>query len=141
MAETIRTVDYYYVKSPDKPGEGGKLLSVFRDAGVNLLAVHAFPERRHVQVDLVPEDAAPFLKAARKAKLKISRKKKAFLVTGDDRIGVLAGILEKLGKANINVTAVTALCAGSGRFGAIFWIHWAKATDLRRAAKALGLTK
>ena len=136
MAETISSVDYYYLTSLDKPGEGAKILSVCREAGVNLLAVHAFPEGRRVQVDIVPEDGAAFLKLARKAKWKLSQKKKAFLVMGDDRVGVLAGILEKLAEAKINVTAVSALCAGSGRFGAILWV---KTRELRRASKALGL--
>lgn len=136
MAETISSVDYYYLMSPDKPGEGAKILSVCRDAGVNLLAVHAFPAGRRVQVDIVPEDAAAFLKVARKAKWKLSSKKKAFLAMGDDRVGVLAGILERVAEAKVNVTAVSALCAGSGRFGAIFWV---KPGALRQASKALGV--
>ncbi len=136
MAEKIQTVDYYYVTSADKPGEGAEVLSVFRDARVNLLAVHAFPQGRRIQVDIGPRNTAAFLRAARKAKLKLSGRKKAFLVTGTDRVGVLAGILGKLGEAKINVTAVTALCAGSRRFGAIFWV---KPRDVRRASKALGI--
>ena len=65
MADTVRAVDYYYVTTSDRPGQGADLLSVFRDAGVNLLAVHAFPERRRVQVDLVPENARAFTAAIR----------------------------------------------------------------------------
>lgn len=136
MAEEIRTVDYYYLTSPDKPGEGAKLLSVFRDAQVNLLALHAFPQGGRVQVDLVPEDAAAFLKVAKKANLKLSEKKKAFLAIGDDRIGVVAGIMEKLAQAKINIIATTAITAGMGRFGAIFWV---KPADVRKASKALGI--
>ncbi len=136
MAERIRVVDYYYVTSPDKPGEGAEVLSLFKGARVNLLAVHAFPQGRRVQVDLVPSNPAAFLRAARKAKLKLSGRKKAFLVTGDDRTGVLAGVLERLGEARVNVTALTALSAGKKRFGAIFWV---KTADMRRASKALGV--
>ncbi len=135
MAETIRIVDYHYLTCPDKPGEGAKLLSLCRDAGVNLLAVHAFPFARRTQVDFVAEDSAALLKAARKANLKLT-KRRAFLATGDDRVGVVAGILEKLAGAKINVTATTALSAGGGRFAAIFWV---KPPDIRRASKALGV--
>ncbi|MEE9275599.1 MAG: ACT domain-containing protein [bacterium] len=136
MAESIRAVDYYYVSSPDKPGAGAGVLGALRDAGVNLLAVHAFPSGRRVQVDIVPEDAKAFLKVARREKFKLSRKKKAFLVEGGDRIGVLAEILEKVAAAGINVTAATALTAGRSRYGAIFWV---KPKDQRRAAKVLGV--
>ena len=136
MAETIRAVDYYYVTSSDKPGQGAALLSIFKEAGVNLLAMHAFPERRRVQVDLVPEDPKAFTAAARKAKLKLSPKKKAFLIEGTDRVGVLAAVLEKTASAGVNVTAVTALSAGRKRYGAILWV---KPADQRKAAKALGV--
>lgn len=135
MADTVRAVDYYYVTTSDRPGQGAALLSVFRDAGVNLLAAHAFPERRRVQVDLVPENARAFTAAARKAKLKLSPKKKALLVEGTDRVGAIAEILEKTAAAGVNVTAITAIGAGRKRFGAILWV---KPKDQRKAAKALG---
>ena len=40
-----------------------------------------------------------------------------------------------LGDAKINVTAVDAVCAGAGRYGAILWVA---PRDVTRAAKALG---
>ncbi len=136
MADTIRTVDYYYLTSSDKPGEGARVLSIFKEAGISFLAVHAFPTGRRVQVDVVPKEPAAFLKAARKAKIKLSRKKKAFFAVGTDRPGVLASILDRVGQAKVNVTAMTGVCAGNGRYGVIFWV---KTKDVRRAAKALGI--
>jgi hypothetical protein len=135
MAETIRKVSYYYTTIPDKPGEGARLLEALRDAGVNLLAFHAFPSARKAQVDFVPADAAAFTAAAKSAKIRLSRPKTAFLVEGDDRVGALAEVLGKLAGAKINVTAVTALCAGMGRYGAILWV---KPRDAGKAAAALG---
>lgn len=136
MADTIRVVDYYYVTSSDKPGAGAKMLDPFRKAGVSFLAVHAFPSGKgRVQVDFVPVRGSAFLRAARGAKLRVSKKKKAFLVQGNDRAGALAGVMAKLGGAKINVTAVTGLCAGKRRFALIFWV---KAKDQRAAARALG---
>jgi hypothetical protein len=38
-------------------------------------------------------------------------------------------------RAKINVTAVDAVTAGAGRFGAILWV---KQSDVNRAARALG---
>ncbi len=136
MAERVRIVDYYYVTSDDRPGEGAGVLSALKSARVNLLAVHAFPEGQRIQVDLVPSNPEALVKAARKAKLKLSRKKKAFLVTGDDKGGALTPILNQLAEAKVNVTALTALTGGSKRFGAIFWVN---PRDMGRASKALGI--
>jgi hypothetical protein len=135
MAETIRRVDYYYTVVPDKPGEGARVLGALKEAGINLLAFTGFPQGRRAQLDFFPEDSAAFVKAARQAKLKLSPRKSGFLIDGEDRVGALADIMGKLAAAKINVTAVDAVAAGAGRFGAILWV---KSKDLNRAAKALG---
>ncbi|HET7296945.1 MAG TPA: hypothetical protein VFI66_07360 [Gemmatimonadales bacterium] len=137
MADTVRRVDYYYTILSDKPGEGARLLDVLRGAGVHLRALHAFPSARKAQVDMVPSDAGLFATAAKSAKIKVSKPKTAFLIEGDDRVGALAGVLARLGAAKINVTAVTGLCAGMGRYGAILWV---KPRDVNKAAAALGTT-
>jgi len=136
MAETIRQVDYYYTETPDKPGEGCRILDGLKEAGVNLLAFSGFPKGRRAQLDFIPENPAAFLQAARKAKLKLSPRKSGFLIQGEDRVGVLCELLAKLAASKINVTAVDAVCAGEGRFGAILWV---KPADRKRAAKALGV--
>ena len=135
MPDTIRRVSYYYTTISDKPGEGARLLETMRSAGVNLLAFHAFPSARKAQVDFVPADAVAFTAAAKDAKIKLSKPKIAFLIDGDDRVGALAGIMARLGSAKINATAVTGVCAGMGRYGAILWV---KARDVSKAASALG---
>ncbi len=68
--------------------------------------------------------------------MKLSDKKTAFLVEGDDRIGAAAGVLDKLAAAKINVTALDAVRGGGGRYGAIIWV---KPGDVDKAAKALGV--
>ena len=135
MADTIRKVNYFYTTAPDKPGEGARVLEALRRAGINLLAFHAFPSARKSQLDFVPADAVSFTSAAKEAKIKLSKPKTAFLIDGDDRIGALAAVMGKLGVAKINVTAVTGVCAGMGRFGAILWV---KPRDASKAAAALG---
>jgi prephenate dehydratase len=70
-------------------------------------------------------------------KLKLSLKKTGFLVQGDDKVGALTDILSKLAEARINVTALDAVTAGEGRFGAIFWV---KPKDVAKTAKLLGAT-
>ena len=137
MPDDIRQIDYYYMSVPDKPGEGARILAALHDAGVNLVGVSAFPHgARRSQLDLIPEDGAAFVKAARSAKLKLSAKKSGFLIQGEDRPGAVADLVKRLAEANINVTSVQVFCAGSGRYGGMLWV---KAPDRRKAAKALGI--
>ncbi len=135
MPDTIRLADYFYVETADKPGEGARILGALRDAYVNLLAFHAFPKGRRAQLDFVPSDPAAFKAAAKNARWKVVGPKKAFVIEGDDRVGALVYYGTRLADAKINVTAMTAVVAGSGRFGAILWV---KARDVKRAAKTLG---
>ncbi len=135
MPDTIRKVDYYYATVPNKPGEGARVLSRLRDAGVNLFAFSGFPSGRRSQLDFLPVDPVAFTAAARNAKIKLSPKKIAFLIDGEDRVGAIAEILGKLAAAKVNVTAVDAACAGGGRYGAILWV---KPRDVRKAATVLG---
>jgi len=136
MSDTVTLVDYYYTTVADRPGEAGRLLGVLRDGGVNLLAFTGFPEGRRSQLDFVPADGAAFVAAAKAAKIKLSRPKKVFLVSGDDRVGAVADVCDKLAAAKINITAVDAVCAGAGRYGAILWV---KPRDVKKAAAALGV--
>lgn len=135
MPDTIRKVDYFYVTAPDKPGEGGRIFGSLREAGVNLLAVQAFPSARKTQVDVVPADSVAFLSAAKSAGLKVSKPKVVFLIEGDDRVGALTSTMSRLGAAGVNVTAVTAVRTGTGRYGALLWV---KPKDVRKAAETLG---
>ncbi|HXF92453.1 MAG TPA: hypothetical protein VNK46_06825 [Nitrospiraceae bacterium] len=135
MADTIRTAQYFKVQVPDKPGIGAGALTMLRDAGVNLLAFSAFPRGRRSQMDFVPSDPEAFKTAAKRAKWKLVAPKTCFLIEGDDRPGALVDVLTQLAGAKINVTALDAVVAGSGRYGAIFWV---KPRDVKKAAKLLG---
>ena len=141
MADEIRRIDYYYASVPDKPGEGARILSALRQAGVNLLGASAFLSAfshgaRRSQVDLIPEDGAALMQAAKSAGLNLSKKKSGFLIQGDDRPGVIAEITQKLADAKVNITSVQAFCGGSGRYGGMLWV---KPPDMRKAAKAFGV--
>ncbi len=132
--ETVRKVSYCYAITSNKPGEGARLLDTLRAAGVNLLVVHGFPSARKAQIDLVAPDAAALAAAAKAAKVKLSRPKAAFLIEGDDELGAVAGVMDRLAAVKIGVTALTAVCAGAGRYGAILWVA---PRDVKRAAAAL----
>jgi hypothetical protein len=136
MAELIRAAQYFKIQIADKPGTLAGLLAPLRDAGVNVMAVHAFPRNRRTQVDVVPEDPVIFKNLAKVHQLKMQGPKTCLLAEGDDRPGALADVTERLGAAKINMTAVTGLTAGQGRFGAILWVE---PRNMKKAAKVFGI--
>jgi hypothetical protein len=135
MAETVRTMDYFYLMVPDKPGEGARILGELRSAGVNLIAYSGFPGGRGAQLDFVPMDAMGFRDVAKRMKWKVKGPKRCFIIEGDDRIGACADVLGKLATAKVNVVAMDAVAAGAGRWGAILWVA---PRDVKKAAGVLG---
>ena len=137
MPDKIRKAVYYNVEVPDKPGQGAKILSALKEAGVNLLAYNGFPiPGGKAQLDFVPENPDAFVAAMRGQDVKLSEQKNAFLVQGDDRVGALADVLGKLSSQGINLTAGQAVAAGTGRWGMVLWVAPA---DFAKASKVLGI--
>jgi len=137
VADSTERIEYYHTTLADSPGEGARILSVLKDRGVNLLAFLAFPlGGGQSQLDLVPEDPAALTKAAAQADIDLSDSKWAFLVRGEDRVGAVTGVMDKLAMAGVNVTAATAIsCDPGARYGMLLWVA---PNDYERAAKALG---
>ena len=136
MADSIRRMDYFYAMVSDKPGAAAKLVEGLAADGVALVAFSGFPQgKKKSQIVFVPEDSRAFKKLAKKRGLKISKTKTGFHIQGEDRIGALSRVLAKLAGAKINMTAIDAVAAGSGRFGAILWV---KQKNVEKAARAIG---
>ena len=131
---SIRKADYYKMKVSQRPGAGAKLLAAMKAAGVDLLAFTGFPSGGGAQVDFIPDNNVKFRRAAKKAGLRVSKRKTVFLVRGGDRVGALTGVLGKLASKKINLVALSAVTAGNGRYGMIFWV---KPKDVGRASRLL----
>jgi hypothetical protein len=135
MADRVRKVNYCYVKSSARAGQGAAVLAELNDAGVNLLAFSGFPiGGGKAQLDLVTENVTAVRRVARKHGWRLSKTKKGFLVQGDDRVGAVHRHLQKLADEKINVTAADAVAAGKGRYGMILWV---RPKDYARAARVL----
>lgn len=135
MATTIRKTAYFSTQTPNRAGQGARLLDGLAKQGVNLLAFTGFPNAGRAQVDFIPDDVVKFTRAARKLGLKVSKRKTVFWARGTDRPGAIAAICGKLAKARINMVAMDAVSAGGGRYGAIFWV---KPKDVAKASHVLG---
>jgi prephenate dehydratase len=134
MATTIRKTAYFSMKTPNRAGQGARLLNGLAAHGVNLLAFTGFPNAGRAQVDFVPYNVTKFTSAARKLGLKVSKKKTVFLAQGADKAGAIAAICGKLSRAGINMVAMDAVTGGRGRVGAVLWV---KPRDVARAARLL----
>lgn len=130
----IRKVAYFSMQVPNRPGVGVDMLKAIAKGRQNLLAFTGFPSGGKAQVDFIPAKPADFARGAKKMGVKLGKRKTAFLVQGEDRVGALVRVLDTLAKAKINMVAMDAVTAGSGRFGAIFWV---KPKDVARAGRLL----
>lgn len=137
MSFAIRRVDYFYTTIQDQPGEAYKLLSQLAEVGINLLAFSGVPlGPMHTQLTLFPEDTLKMKNAANKAGLTLDGPHPALLVQGDDELGALAGIHEKLYAANVNVYASSGVADGKGSYGYVIYV---RPDEHERAVKALGV--
>jgi hypothetical protein len=137
MAFTIRRVEYFTTTVRDQPGEAYNVLSELEELGLNLLAFTAVPvSPESAQLTIFPEDARKMADAARKAALVLDGPHAALLVRGDDELGALARIHEKLYRANVNVSASSGVADGRGSFGYVIYV---RPDDYEQAATALGV--
>ena len=122
MAISIHIVDYYNTTVQNQPGEGYQLLHHLAEEGVDLVAFTAVPVGDRTQFGLFPKEPTKMEDLARRAGLKLDGPHSAILVQGDDTLGMLAGILQKLWRANINVFASSGVSDGKGDFGCILYV-------------------
>lgn len=135
MAYRVHKVNYCKLKVSSRAGQGEKILSAIREAGINMQAFSAFPVGGgKAQVDLVSDDIASIRRLAKNEGWRLSDTKKAFLVQGGDEVGAIHKLIKKLADEKINIIAADAVAAGAGRYGMIMWV---KPKDYRKATRVL----
>ncbi len=133
----IRPVEYFHATVQDRPGEAYSLLSQLASSGVNLLAFSAIPAGLdHTQLMLFPESVEQMLRVAAATGLVLTGPQHALMIQGDDRLGALAEIHDKLAQAQINVYSSTGVADGRGGYGYILFV---RTEDFERASRALDL--
>ena len=137
MATAISKVEYYYCTVRNRPGEAHDLLQRLSSTGVNLLAFSAIPVGlNQTQLMLFPETGAELARAAQIEGLELDGPQHALLVRGDDELGALARIHERLANNRINVSAASGITDGKGGYGYILYVS---ADDINSASLALGV--
>jgi hypothetical protein len=135
MAYSIRRAEYFHATVVDQPGEAYRVLSALEGLGVDLLAFTAVPVGPdRTQLTLFPADPSKMTSEARKAKMELDGPHPALLLQGDDELGALVEVHEKLYRAKVNVYASTGVSDGHGKYGYVIYV---REEDCERAAKAL----
>lgn len=137
MAFSVRQVNYFYTMVQDQPGEAYRMLSQLAGLGVNLMAFSAVPiGPDHTQLAIFPDDDGKLQAQAKLSGMDLDGPHQALLVQGDDELGALAEVHEKLFRANVNVYAANGVVSGSGNYGYVIYI---RPKQFGNAITALGL--
>jgi hypothetical protein len=137
MAVTIRRADYFYANVRDELGAAYRVLSQLAALGVDLLAFTAVPSGPALaQFALFPADPNKLLAESRAAGLELDGPYHALLVQGDDELGALASVHERLFDAGVDIYASSGVTDGQGSFGYVVYV---REDQFEHAAEALGL--
>jgi hypothetical protein len=137
MACHIQRVDYFYVTMKDEPGAAYQVLSQLAELGVNLLAFTAIPiGPNRAQLALFPEDPGQLARAAKPTGLVLDGPHPALLVQGDDELGALASVHQRLFEAGVDVYASSGVTDGRGAYGYLVYV---REDQIERASRALEL--
>ena len=137
MAHKIRRAAYFQVIVQDDPGTAYGVLSDLAQLGVNLLAFGGSPVGpARTQLTLFPDDPGKLVATALRTQLELDGPHEALLVQGDDELGALAQIHDKLDASDVEVYASSGVADGRGGYGYVIHV---RPEDMKRAAESLGL--
>jgi hypothetical protein len=137
MSTKVSSVEYYYALVHDRPGQAAELLKLLHEGGVDLLAFSILPTGpTHTQLMIFPETPAQLLATSKRANLPLIGPQHALLVQGDDELGTLVEIHQKLAEAEINVYAANGVIDSTGHFGYVLYV---RPEDFKKAATVAGV--
>jgi hypothetical protein len=137
MSASIRPVEYFTTTIHDTPELAYGLLSRIAGAGINLLAFNAIPVGlAATQLVLFPDDSGMLVVVAREQRLDLGGPDRAFLIQGDDELGLLAKLHGQLVAAGVTPYAASGVTDGRGGFGYIVYV---RREQYDQAARALGV--
>ncbi len=132
----ISKATYFKASLEDKPGALLNIVQELKAKNIGLCGLWGYATHDGKgELYALPKDASK-LKRLWKTKRILMEEGTCFWITGADRTGALVKHLEALAKAGVNLTATDAVGIG-GKFASIIWV---KPKDVKKAAKALGVS-
>jgi hypothetical protein len=92
----------------------------------------------HTQLTFFPDDSRNLIAAAKRSGMTLDGPHPVFLVQGDDELGALVDIHQRLFHANVSVYASNGVADGKGGYGYVIYV---RPRDFQRAAQALELAE
>lgn len=136
MALNVRTVEYFYTRVENAPGNAYELLARLASEEISLLAFSAVPfGPNRVELTIFPDRSESLVAAARRFGWTLTGPYHACLIQGDDQLGALADVQKALLDAGVSIYASSGVTDGTGHFGYVIYF---KEGDHIAAAKALG---
>jgi hypothetical protein len=136
MAHIIRKVEYFNTTVRDQPGASYNLLTQLTELGIDQVAFVAIPTGPvNTQLRIFPDDPQKLLLETKRSGIILDGPHPAILVQGDDKMGALEEIHNKLFLANVNVYASMGVTDGKGDFGYIIYV---RLEEFDRAMEVLG---
>lgn len=137
MSASVRSIDYFTTTVHDAPEAAYALLGALAGSGINLLAFNAIPVGlQATQLVLFPENAELLAEIARERRLDLAGPERALLIQGDDELGTLSRLHEKLAASGTHPYASSGVTDGRGGFGYVVYL---RREEYQKAAAALGL--
>ncbi len=135
MKFNAKQIIYYSIETDYKIGEASKLLSILANNKIDFLAYKATTtESKKTLFTLFSENAQKISEVANANGFKADGPHSSVLVTGNEEIGALASIYEKLAQANIDVSESSGIAHINGAYGVILYL---KPMDCNKAITAL----
>ena len=133
MANSVRQATAVALQVEDYIGMLSQVLRTLKNEGVNMTAIIS---QRKAGVTLmgIPEDVEAARNLAGREGVMLTTRE-VFYVEGEDEVGALCEITDKLANARINIEDVCAL-ASKGHYAAVYTVA---AADVEKAAEALGI--
>jgi hypothetical protein len=132
-----KTMRFFALSLPNRPGELACFAAQLRDAGINLLGLWAFETTlgaEEARVACVPDSPAAFRRYFQDAGIEMEEGT-TFYITEMDTPGVLLPWLQKIAENGINLESVECVACG-GQFGCFVWVEPERVKDLVRVTGA-----
>lgn len=135
MSFEVRIAEYFYARVKDGPSKAYELLAKLASEEINLLAFSAVPfGPNYVELTIFPDNTESFVRVAKSLGLTLTGPQHACLVQGDDHLGALAEIQQRLTDCGVTIYASSGVTDGNGHFGYVIYLPEA---DHQAAARAL----